>query len=111
MRKNSIVTDPTASIITGGTFISPPQFFLKCQGGGGKVLVWGCFLSLGKPRLFITTETLNSVKYISILENVLLPYADEAFGEKYIFQHDNAPIHTSNATKAFLKQKKVEALD
>ena len=74
-------------------------------------MVWEYFSKLGKPSFFFTIDPLNSAKYISILENALFPYADGAFGEKYTFQHDNDCIHRSNATKAFLKNKKVEILD
>ncbi|GBM95873.1 Transposable element Tc3 transposase [Araneus ventricosus] len=51
----------------------------------------------------------NSSKYIETLENHLMPFAENIGERNWEYQHDNAPIHTSNATKNYLNSKNVTA--
>ncbi|GBN30248.1 hypothetical protein AVEN_267535-1 [Araneus ventricosus] len=53
----------------------------------------------------------NSPKYIEFLENHLMPFAENIGGGNWEYQHDNAPIHTSNATKNYLNSKNVTVLE
>ena len=44
--------------------------------------------------------------YVSILEDVLLPFLGKAFqGQKYRFVVEKNPKHTSREVKAFFKEK------
>ena len=47
--------------------------------------------------------TINSQKYIDILNTHLVPFMEELDGKivEYEFQQDNAPVHTSKLTKTF----------
>lgn len=54
---------------------------------------------------------MNSTKYCGILKEGLLPYAKEQFKSKYIYQQDNAPIHTSALTKKIFKKEKIKVMD
>ena len=42
----------------------------------------------------------NSEKYVSTLENYLVPFVDE-LGGGLVFQQENAPIHQSRYTKSW----------
>lgn len=41
----------------------------------------------------------------------LVDHAEELMGPDFIFQHDNASIHTSRATKTFLQDRNFDVLD
>jgi transposase len=81
------------------------------------IMVWGCFAG-GKlgPLIAYPKGGISSAEYIATLKEGLLPFiialnngednieVDQiqvAMGD-YIFMQDNAPIHTSAATRAFL---------
>ncbi|GBO09040.1 Transposable element Tc3 transposase [Araneus ventricosus] len=53
----------------------------------------------------------NSHKYIETLENHLMPFAENIGGRNWLYQHDDAPIHISNATKNYLNSKNVTVLE
>ncbi|GBM50258.1 Transposable element Tc3 transposase [Araneus ventricosus] len=53
----------------------------------------------------------NSPKYIETLENHLFLFAENIGGRNWEYQHDNAPILTSNATKIYLNSKKVTVFE
>ena len=78
--------------------------------GGGSIMVWGCF-GMGGLRLEITEGRMDAEKYKTLLEQQLLPYVNDLGGEGYIFQQDNAPIHTSTATLQWLRANRINLLD
>ncbi|GBN82775.1 Transposable element Tc3 transposase [Araneus ventricosus] len=82
-----------------------PSSFLSRQSGGGSVMVWTAFGFNGKVGLAFLDGRQNSPKYIEILENHLMPFAENIGGRNWEYQHDDAPIHTSNATKNYLNSK------
>ena len=47
----------------------------------------------------------KSADYIKVLENNLLPFAERIYGANYVFQQDNAPIHTSKLTRTFVQER------
>ncbi|GBL93121.1 Transposable element Tc3 transposase [Araneus ventricosus] len=80
------------------------------QSGGGSVMVWTAFGFSGQVGLAFLDGRQNSPKYIETLENHLIPFAENIGGRNWEYQHDNAPIHTSNATKNHLNLKSVTAI-
>lgn len=52
-----------------------------------------------KTALVFFSGTMSSIAYFHILENALLPYANEKHGDAWLFQQDNSPCYTSNYTK------------
>ena len=79
--------------------------------GGGSVMVWAAFCSSGRtPICFISTK-MNSVKYVELLENVLIPFADDCMDDNMIFQQDNAAIHRSKVTSEFLADRNISQFD
>lgn len=72
------------------------------------VMVWGGVWAGGKTPLLVVTPgvKVNAKYYISeILEKTLLPWSKKTFGnQKWTFQQDGAPAHTSLAARAWLEK-------
>lgn len=85
--------------------------FFSRQNGGGSVMIWGAIWSDGKSDLAFLEGKQNSEAYCKTLEKFLLPAGAEHFRGNYVFQQDNAPIHTSRMTKDFLHENNVALLD
>ncbi|KAG6583134.1 putative retroelement [Phytophthora cinnamomi] len=65
----------------------------------------------GKSELVILEGNQNSERYIYTLSEYLLPFIDRVYDRECVFQQDNASIHTSGATKEFLKEENVDVMD
>ncbi len=77
--------------------------------GGGSVLMWGCMSAAGVGELHFIDGIMNSQMYCSILKEKMLPSL-RALGRRAVFQHDNDPKHTSEATVGFLKKIRVKVI-
>ncbi|GBO37500.1 Transposable element Tc3 transposase [Araneus ventricosus] len=88
-----------------------PRCFSSRQSGGGSVMVWVAFCFKGQVGLAFLDGRQNSPKYIETLENHLMPFAENIGGRNWEYQHDNAPTHTSSATKNYLNSKTVTVLE
>ena len=89
------------------------------KSGRQSVMIWGCFAGgIKGPLVFCDEvkekERINSDTYITILKTYLLPYQHavrELTGGSVVYQQDNAPIHTSRATKEWLRTNKISTID
>ncbi|KAF0711309.1 hypothetical protein AaE_012241 [Aphanomyces astaci] len=88
----------------------PKRSFVTRQQGGGSVMVWGAIARCGKSALAILTGKQNSGDYVFTLSEYLLPFAHLKFGSDFVFQQDNAPIHTSAETKQFCADQFIDLL-
>lgn len=79
--------------------------------GGGNVIVWGCFSGHGIGPIHRIDGIMDRFMYKDILQDVMLPHAEEEMPLKWIFQHDNDPKHTAKCVKEWLSVKKIEVLD
>ena len=67
-----------------------------------KINVWGGFGNGKVGLLHVVEGIMEQVQYRNILNEAMLPSAEICFGtEAWIFQQDNDPKHTANATKAW----------
>jgi len=102
----------TMSILTGrkspeyGTWMRPPttNFILNCKPikdyKRAGLRGWGCMFVAGVGRMYNVADTLKMDHYLGILLNTMKPRVEDLFGDQMcIFQHDNDPKHTTNATK------------
>jgi transposase len=73
------------------------------------VMFWGFFSCKGPGPLIPIEGTMNSEKYVQILEAHLLPFLKKAKFNP-IWMHDNAPCHSSKFTKSFLEKYQIKTL-
>jgi|1186.fasta_scaffold111665_1 transposase len=74
------------------------------------IMVWGCFCNNKLGPLVLIEGTLNSDRYIELLEEYLLSFLNNLSIEVYIFQDDNAPCHASIKTKTWKETNLIENL-
>jgi hypothetical protein len=55
------------------------------KGGGGSVMVWGCFSRSGPGPIHRIEGIMDAVVYRDILDNVLRPHADDNLPLTWIF--------------------------
>lgn len=86
----------------------PPE---RLQQHGPSIMIWGaiapgCFLCYKRCE-----STIDYVHYCNILETTMLPAARAKVGDDFIFQQDNASVHTSKFTKKWFQDHNIEVLD
>ena len=75
-------------------------------------MVWGAMSATGVSPLCFLKGTMNSAIYLEVLENFLVPAAEELFGDAdFIFQQDLAPPHSAKTTKRWFSDDGIEVLD
>ena len=74
-------------------------------------MVWGMISTSGVGPLYRVEGNLRKHQYVEILNNVMLPAARAKFGHNFLFQHDNAPCHSSYVVKEWFKECGVNTLD
>ena len=70
------------------------------------VMVWAAVASNGSKSPLIVIEEgvkVNSHVYLNMLEEKVLPWLTESFGDDFIFTQDGAPAHTANVTQQWCK--------
>lgn len=78
--------------------------------GGGGIMVWGCFVN-NRPGPLVRVEgKLDASGYIEILEKNLLPFMSNLEQITYIFQEDNAPIHTAKKAAEWKDENMIVSL-
>ncbi len=76
------------------------------------VMIWGAMSSAGVGPLCFLKTNIPAPVYQDILENFMLPSADQLFKDAdFIFQQDLAPAHTAKSTKRLLNDHGVGVLD
>jgi transposase len=91
----------------------PHQVQRRQQGGGGKILVWGCITYNGVGDACKFSGSVDSEMYVSALRDYVLASRDwnELDPATFIFQQDNAPIHTSHQAKEYLAEANIDVLE
>jgi len=74
-------------------------------------MLWGAYGYNGKSELMTIPSHCNSMDYQDVLQSNLLRQGPKLGGRGWIFQQDNARIHTSRSTMNFLETKNVRVLD
>lgn len=75
------------------------------------IMVWGCFTKNGLGPLVRIEGRITAKDYIDLLDNYLLEYMDSLDDEiDYIFQEDNAPVHTARLAKTWKEENYITCL-
>ena len=79
--------------------------------GGGSLMYWGVFSSLGTGPLLLIKGTINQHRYIKILEKHLLPYIAKNNLTKFKFVQYDAPCHSAKSVKIWLQSQNLSVID
>jgi transposase len=77
-----------------------------------KLMVWACFSWFGTGVLEVVEGSINSQRYINIIDNALVPSADLWYqNNEWQFQQDNAPCHVSLITRQHMDSIGIRCLE
>ena len=76
------------------------------------LMVWGCMSYHNVGKLVCISGTMNSLKYIDLLEEYLDTSLELCNIERrrLLFQQDNAPCHTAKRSKEFFKENGINLM-
>ncbi|KAF0702855.1 hypothetical protein AaE_015677 [Aphanomyces astaci] len=86
------------------------QSFSSRQNGGGSVMIWAGFSSQGLTEVAVLEGRQDSYAYCETIANYLLPFVHQYHPDGYVFQQDNASIHTSRETNEFFSDQGITVL-
>ena len=86
------------------------RMFSTRQHGGGSVMICACFFYFGRSSIAFLDGRQDSECYVRTMENYLLPMAHTCHDDTWIYQQDDATIHTSKLTISWFNYKKVASL-
>ena len=74
-------------------------------------MVWACFTKNKLGPIIRLEGRITAKIYIELLENYLLPFINNLENKNnYIFQEDNAPIHTAHIAKDWKKDNNIASV-
>ena len=73
-------------------------------------MVWAGFSAKGKTTLAILKGNQKATDYVATLSNHLLPFGRRLGGPKWVFQQDNASIHTAKDVTKFFKDQNMAVM-
>jgi len=80
------------------------------QSGRFSINVCGWISARGPGVCQIVEARLTADVYVNILHEVMIPSINAVYGANFIFQHDNAPIHTARIVQNFLQENNITVL-
>ena len=75
------------------------------------LMIWGCMCVNGVGQIVLVNGKMDSRVYLNILKEVALPEGRRLIGDNFVFQQDNATIHTSTIVKQYLSEQQVTVLE
>lgn len=95
------------------TYIAPGEKMVRqkrqCDGGG--LMVWLMAMPNGLVSHKIIRGKFKALDYIELLKNQLIPIAKLNYGDDFILQEDNAPVHKAKIVKKYLQESHINVLD
>ncbi len=89
-----------------------PACYQRSVQNPASLMIWGCISAYGMGSLCVLKGTMNTEKYIKVLDQHMLPSRRRLFqGGSCVFQQDNAKPHTAAITTAWLRSRRVRVLN
>ena len=83
---------------------------IRQQMGGDSVMVWAGIGYFGKTSIKFINGRMNSVRYINLIKEQINNHAERISGLNYIFQQDNASVHTSRLVQSYFNENNISIL-
>ena len=82
--------------------------FSKRQQGGGGVMIWAAFAWNYKSHITFVEGNADSARYQKVVEEHV-DQIQQHFGDnEWLFQQDNAPVHTSKSSMEWFNRRKID---
>ena len=91
--------------------ISQKLYRTKRQCGGGSILLWMMVLPNGLLSYRVVQGNLNADKYIGLLRTTAVPMMKLSYGDDFVFQEDNSPVHKAGKVKDFMTASNITVLE
>ena len=98
---------------TAGEKYVPERLRMVNRNSMVSVMVWRVIGYHGVGNLVILDENVNAENHVRTLSENLLDPVENIFGDRnhpFVFQHDNAPAHTTRRTVASLEQQDISTI-
>lgn len=73
-------------------------------------MIWAGIGYMGKTEITFLQGTINSTLYLELIRNQINTYAERISVTPYIFQQDNAAVHTAKVVKNYFLNEDVPIL-
>ena len=73
-------------------------------------MAWGCFSTKGTGPIERVCGIMDQHVYRQMVEEVMLPYAEENMPLRWWFQQDNDPKHTAKSVRRYFDEKMIPVL-
>ena len=83
---------------------------IRRQMAGGSVMVRAGVGYFGKTSIKFIVGRMCSVRYINLIKEQINNHAELISGPDYIFQQDNAPVHTSRLVQSYFHENNISIL-
>lgn len=87
-----------------------PLLQVRRQMGGGGVMVWAGIGYKGKTDICIVDGKMKSPDYIKLIDDQIRTHAARIAGENFVFQQDNAAVHTARIVTEYFASKNITTL-
>lgn len=83
---------------------------IKRQSRGGGIMVWAMLTPNGLTSWKFLQRSFKSNDYVEIIGNIIVPLSRLNIGSDFWLQQDNASVHKSKVTTAYLKANQIRTL-
>jgi len=93
--------------------LMPHQVKETKQAGGGKIMIWGCMTYRGVGDASWVPGKIDAAAYLEVLKDYVLASRDwyDMDPETFIFQQDNARVHTARIVRDFFDESNITVLE
>lgn len=87
------------------------EYFSRCMKRGGGFMICATLSAARKSNLVFIDSTIDSVRFLEILENTLEPFIVAKHYYDFWFQQDNSKAHTADHTIDYFTELGVQVLE